>query len=187
MFPDAVCWGDLFEKTMSARREEIEVPVPPDLQPLSYREIAAWVRDNWGRLGLPWYPEAISLSEGHDVAYAYETKEFWPRKPEGWGELWFIENERGETCTAKIGPLCFVDDTHEHLYVQARPEVYEAVKQRMLGMCNEQIDFDVMCRSQETKPHTILVSAKYNTILGSRRLAILPALELPTPRPRRSE
>lgn len=174
LLPEIRHWHEMFEKTQPSTGPQVKMPVPKNLQHLSYSDIKKWLVDNWEAL-TPWYPKNISLTADHKIISASEySRGEAPLPP--WGERWDFTEYDGQNRFTYIGPTCAVDQGNS-LYVRASQPVYAALKETMLPDANDNVFFKITF--WKDSPKTMLISAAYNTIIGSRWLSVLPQLEFP--------
>lgn len=184
LFPHARRWRDLFLEEHRSRIE-IEAPLPeslrgPVVEPhgsTRRRALLRMIRE--GRFG---FRVQELVNSGASVGISEDEFSVTVRvpAPHGWHIPWEIEDTDGTRCTIPIGPYCSVSPIGEFdsMWVLARPEVYQAIRDTMIGSCNDEIHFEAVIRRREESPDTALVTANNNMIIGSR-LAIIPAMEVP--------
>jgi len=182
LFPDVRSWRDLFVDELPTSIEN-EYRLPAKLAGAGYRPVKAWLDSGAGReMGLA---PGGKLGVGDEFfSWSIEVE-----KP-NWAEPWNFTDHvfvRGRTRSVlaqiQIGPYCSVSGPGERwsLYVRASDMVYDAIRANMhpAGV-DDSIYFDVKIRGDK-EPLTALVSARNNVIIGSRWLAVIPALEVPKP------
>lgn len=89
---------------------------------------------------------------------------------------WQVNDHNGRPAgEARLSSFCSVSHPRPSLNVTPRPEVIEKLGRNMLLVDGYVLNFEIVVRADGTA----LVLCKYNCILGSRWLAIVPASEVP--------
>lgn len=112
------------------------------------------------------FSDAILCTDGEDN-----------EQPHGWDRPWVVDYTEEETgrrllSAATIGPYCSVSwkvndkDAGRDLWVRARDHLVDTIKDTMRGIPEDNLYFDISCRSEEA-----VVSVNYSSVIGHKIVA----------------